>query len=174
MEKAGMLHDGEGRSSLLIVDAPPEVPMRLTLRTLLAYLDDTLTPSEAREIGLKLAETPSAQELADRIKRVTRRRGLATPPVTGEGTPSDPNTVAEYLSDTLSPETLAAYEETCLDSDVHLAEVAACHQILTLVLSEQVRVPPTARRRMYQLVKGRESIPDRRPGNTIPSGGVIE
>src|SRR5205823_1891540 len=128
----------------------------------------------AREIGLKLAETPSAQELADRIKRVTRRRGLATPPVTGEGTPSDPNTVAEYLSDTLSPDLLAAYEKTCLDSDVHLAEVAACHQILTLVLSEQVRVPPTARRRMYQLVKGRESIPDRRPGNTIPIGGVIE
>lgn len=148
--------------------------MRLTLRTLLAYLDDTLTPSEARELGLKLAETSSAQELADRIKRVTRRRGLATPPVTGEGSPSDPNTVAEYLSDTLTPEQTAAYEKTCLDSDVHLAEVAACHQILTLVLSEQVRVPPTARRRMYQLVKGRESIPDRRPGNTIPIGGVIE
>ena len=148
--------------------------MRLTLRTLLAYLDDTLTASEAREIGLKLAETPSAQELADRIKRVTRRRGLATPPVTGEGTPSDPNTVAEYLSDTLAPEPLGAYENTCLESDVHLAEVAACHQILTLVLTEQVRVPPTARRRMYQLVKGRESIPDRRPGKAIPIGGVIE
>lgn len=148
--------------------------MRLTLRTLLAYLDDTLTPSEARELGLKLAETQPAQDLADRIRRVTRRRGLATPSVTGEGTPSDPNTVAEYLSDTLSPEQTTAYEKTCLDSDVHLAEVAACHQILTLVLSEQVRVPPTARRRMYQLVKGRESIPDRRPGKTIPIGGVLE
>lgn len=148
--------------------------MRLTLRTLLAYLDDALTAAEAREIGLKLAETPSAQNLADQIKRVTRRRGLATPPVTGEGTPSDPNTVAEYLSDTLSADLLAEYEKTCLESDVHLAEVAACHQILTLVLTEQVRVPPTARRRMYQLVKGRESIPDRRPGKAIPIGGVIE
>src|SRR5437764_13431377 len=111
-EKARMLHDRGGRAPLSRVDARLEVPMRLTLRTLLAYLDDTLTPSEARELGLKLAETPSAQELADRIKRVTRRRGLATPPVTGEGSPSDPNTVAEHLSDTLSPDQTAAYEKT--------------------------------------------------------------
>ncbi len=148
--------------------------MRLTLRTLLAYLDDTLPPAEARQIGLKVAENPPAQELIDRIKRVTRRRGLATPPTGTEGSPSDPNTVAEYLSDALPADQVAQFEQTCLESDVHLAEVAACHQILTLVLSEQVRVPPTARKRMYQLVKGRESVPDRRPGKTIPVGGVIE
>jgi hypothetical protein len=147
--------------------------MRLTLRTLLAYLDDTLSPAKAREIGLKVAENPQAQELIDRIKRVTRRRGLATPPAGTEGSPSDPNTVAEYLSDTLPADQLAQFEAACLESDVHLAEVAACHQILTLVLSEQVRVPPTARKRMYQLVKGRESIPDRTPGKTIPVGGVL-
>jgi hypothetical protein len=147
--------------------------MRLTLRTLLAYLDDTLSPAKAREIGLKVAENPQAQELIDRIKRVTRRRGLATPPAGTEGSASDPNTVAEYLSDTLPADQLAQFEAACLESDVHLAEVAACHQILTLVLSEQVRVPPTARKRMYQLVKGRESIPDRTPGKTIPVGGVL-
>jgi hypothetical protein len=145
--------------------------MRLTLRTLLAYLDDTLGPVETREIGLKVAENPQAQELVDRIKRVTRRRGLATPPA-GDGATSDPNTVADYLSDSLTPEQVAEFEKICLESDVHLAEVAACHQILTLLLSEQVRVPPSARRRMYQLVKGRESQPNRQPGNTIPVGGA--
>lgn len=148
--------------------------MRLTLRTLLAYLDDTLPPAEARQIGLKVAENPPAQELVDRIKRVTRRRGLSTPPSGNEGSPSDPNTVAEFLSDALPADQVAAFEKTCLDSDVHLAEVASCHQILTLVLSEQIRVPPTARKRMYQLVKGRESQPDRKPGRTIPVGGVLE
>ncbi|HET6571956.1 MAG TPA: hypothetical protein VFG68_00005 [Fimbriiglobus sp.] len=148
--------------------------MRLTLRTLLAYLDDTLPPAEARQIGLKVAENPPAQDLVDRIKRVTRRRGLSTPPSGNEGSPSDPNTVAEFLSDALPSDQVAAFEKTCLDSDVYLAEVASCHQILTLVLSEQVRVPPTARKRMYQLVKGRESLPDRKPGRTIPVGGVLE
>jgi hypothetical protein len=148
--------------------------MRLTLRTLLAYLDDTLSPGETRQIGHKVAENAQAQELIERIKQVTRRRRLATPPTGQEGSPSDPNTVAEYLSDALDGDPLTEFEETCLRSDVHLAEVAACHQILTLVLSEQVRVPPTARQRMYRLVKGRESVPNRRPGNTIPVGGARE
>ena len=69
--------------------------MRLTLRTLLAYLDDTLEPAATKEIGQKLAETPAAQELVSRIKEVTRRRRLAAPPVAGDDV--DPNTLAEYL-----------------------------------------------------------------------------
>lgn len=146
--------------------------MRLTLRTLLAYLDDTLPADQAREIGLKVAENPSTQELIDRIKRMTRKRGLATPPSGPAGSASDANTVAEYLNDTLPPGSVAAFEETCLENDVYLAEVAACHQILTLVLCEQIPVPPLARRRMYELVKGQESLPNRKPGNTIPIGGV--
>jgi len=147
--------------------------MRLTLRTLLAYLDDTLDPAQAKVIGQKLAESASARELVERIRKVTRRRGLSTPQNAAEqGSPSDPNIVAAYLSDALSPEQTAEFEETCLASDVHLAEVAASHQILTLVLSEQVLVPPTAVRRMYGLVKGRESIPNRKTGQTIPVGGM--
>jgi hypothetical protein len=145
--------------------------MRLTLRTLLAYLDDTLPGEEAKAIGHKVAESPAAQELVEKIKRVTRRRGLSTPP-NERGNGSDPNTVAEYLSDMLAAGQLTEFENLCLESDVHLAEVAACHQILTLLLSEPVRVPPTARQRMYRLVTGPESLPNKKPGNAVPIGGV--
>src|SRR6516164_6850228 len=148
--------------------------MRLTLRTLLAYLDDTLEPSQARLIGQKVGESPVAQELIDRIKRVTRRRSLANPPPLGDDSTLDPNTVAEYLSDELPPEELSEVEQTCLENDVYLAEVAACHQILTLMLSEPARVPPTARQRMYQLVKGPESIPYRRPPDFAPGPQTAE
>jgi hypothetical protein len=136
--------------------------MRLTLRTLLAYLDDTLDPAEARAIGQKVAESPVAQELVERIRKVTRRRSLANPALYGDATKLDPNTMAEYLSDKLPPEQVEEVEQICLEQDVYLAEVAACHQILTLMLTEHAHVPPTARQRMYRLVKGRESIPNRR------------
>lgn len=147
---------------------------RLTLRTLLAYIDDTLGPAETRSLGAKVGESESARELIDRIKRVTRRRALATPtPESDDDNVSDPNTVAEYLSDTLESEQVKRLEETCLTSDVHLAEVAACHQILTVVLTEPVRVPPQANQRMYKLVGPPGSQPNRRPGKALPVGGAV-
>ncbi len=149
-----------------------ELAVRLTLRTLLAYLDDTLEPGQAREIGQKLAESPTAQELVARIKQVTRRRRLTTPSVGGPGSGLDANTIAEYLDNELPPDRLAEVEETCLASDVHLAEVAACHQILTLVLGQPALVPPTARERMYALVRGRESVRSRRASATAVGHGA--
>jgi hypothetical protein len=135
--------------------------MRLTLRTLLAYLDDTLGPAEIKAIGEKVAESDAAQELIARIKQVTRRRRLTTPPTSGPGA-FDPNDVAEYLDNELDVERVADIEKICLESDVHLAEIAASHQILTLVLGEPALVPPKAKERMYKLVKSRESIPFRK------------
>src|SRR6202011_1973981 len=135
----------------------------LTLRTLLAYLDDTLEPAEAKAIGQKVAESESARELIERIKQVTRRRRLTTPPTTGPGSNIDPNTVAEYLDNEVSPEQAAEVEQICLSSDVHLAEVAACHQVLTLILGEPVKPPAAASQRMYGLVKGPGAIPFRKP-----------
>ncbi len=136
--------------------------MRLTLRTLLAYLDDILEPLEIKAIGQKVAESESTQELIARIKQVTRRRRITTPPATGPNS-FDPNMVAEYLDNELAPEQVAELEKICLESDVHLAEVASCHQILTLVLGEPAVVPQTAKERMYGLVRGREAITTRRP-----------
>ena len=53
--------------------------MRLTLRTLLAYLDDRLLPANAKELGQKIAKSPFATELVERIREVKRRRRLAMP-----------------------------------------------------------------------------------------------
>ncbi|HEV3258305.1 MAG TPA: HEAT repeat domain-containing protein [Gemmataceae bacterium] len=128
----------------------------------MAYLDDTLEPAQTKLIGQKVAESPAAQELIARIKEVVRRRRLTTPPATGPAAKVDANTIAEYIDSVLSAEQLAEVEEICLASDVHLAEIAACHQILTVILSEPILVPPTARRRMYGLNRGREAIPYRK------------
>src|SRR5262245_54229361 len=133
--------------------------MRLTLRTLLAYLDDTLEPAAAKEIGQKLAESPMAQELVSRIKEVTRRRRVTAPAVVGDDV--DPNAVAEYLNDLLPPDAVSELEKHCLESDVHLAEVAACHQILTLI-GHPAGVSNAMRARMYELVHAIESIPPER------------
>jgi len=130
---------------------------------LLAYLDDTLDPAQTRLIGQKVAESDTAQELVTRIKQVTRQRRLTTPVESGPGGKIDPNTIAEYLDNAVSTEQQADIEQICLASDVHLAEVAACHQILTLVLGEPALVPPPAKQRMYGLVKGPEAIPFRKP-----------
>jgi hypothetical protein len=147
--------------------------MRLTLRTLLAYLDDTLEPAQARLIGQKVSESDAAQELIARIKQVTRRRRLTSPPASGPSGKLDPNMIAEYLDNVLPANELAEVEETCLSSDLHLAEMAACHQILTLVLGEPALVPPTARQRMYALIKGREAIPNRKVSAQAVGQGAL-
>ena len=84
--------------------------MRLTLRTLLAWLDDTLQPAQVREIGSQVAGSPFAQELTDRIHRVTRQRRLSVPSKSGaDGV--DPNLVANYLDNELDAEAVAEYEK---------------------------------------------------------------
>jgi hypothetical protein len=125
--------------------------MRLTLRTLLAYLDDILESSQAKEIGARISENSVASSLISRIRDVTRRRRIGSPDLTGPTATPDCNVIAEYLDNTLEPQAVADVEKVCLDSDMHLAEVAACHQILTIVLGEPVTIRPELRERMYAL-----------------------
>jgi len=119
--------------------------MRLTLRTLLAYIDDRLPPEKAREIGLKIQKSPFATELADRVREVKRRRRIAAdqdkvPPV-------DANLIAEYLDDQLAPDVVARLEQRILASDALLAEVAAAHELVGM-LREPVPVDRRLRDRL--------------------------
>lgn len=125
--------------------------MRLTLRTLLAYLDDVLDPAETKEIGQKIQESPVAASLVSRVKEVIRKRRLAAPDVRGKGQGIDANVIAQYLDNTLPADRVADVERICLDSDVHLAEVAACHEILSLVLGEPSAPPQAQLERLYAL-----------------------
>ncbi|MBA4030328.1 MAG: hypothetical protein C0478_05470 [Planctomyces sp.] len=131
--------------------------MRLTLRTLLAYLDDVLPPAAAKALGERIRESEDVQQLVSRIREVIRKRRLGAPSVKPDGTGEntvDANFIAEYLNDLLSPEQVVAIESLCLESDVHLAEVAACHQILTLAAAEPVVFSAASRERLYALVDG--------------------
>lgn len=137
--------------------------MRLTLRTLLAYTDDILEPADHEDLGKKIEASDFATELIHRTRDVVRPFAFGCAEVLASGgddvlgsvSVADANAVAEYLDNTLSPEDVADFERLCLESgneaDMHLAEVASCHHVLTMVLGEPAEIDADVRRRMYKL-----------------------
>ena len=147
---------------------------RLTLRTLLAYIDDTLEPDQARALGRKVADSAEAKQLIERIKKVTRRRGLHIPTPDGsEDDVSDPNTVAEYLSDTLGSDQTKDLESDRVivrrtprrsrgvPSDPHVSSHRTGPR------------PPSAHQRMYKLVEPPASDQNRKPGSRACGASLL-
>jgi len=125
--------------------------MRLTLRTLLAHLDRTLDAEDDAAISAKLRTSEFASQLVARVKASMASGDLEALSWESTGRIDDPNRVAEYLDSVLSPAQIAEVERVCLESDSHLAEVAACHQVLTIVLGQAAEVPAALRQRIYRL-----------------------
>lgn len=133
--------------------------MRLTLRTLLAYLDQTLEPSAAETLGAKIAASGFATQLADRVKAAIANGDLGAAAADAVGPLDDANVMAEYLDSTLTPEQVAEIERACLETDVLLGEAAACHQILTIALGTTPPIGDALRQRIYRLPVTGDSPP---------------
>ncbi|MEK6237003.1 MAG: hypothetical protein N2C14_20030, partial [Planctomycetales bacterium] len=120
--------------------------VRMTLRTLLAYLDDLLAPSQQKQVSRQIARSPFARRLLSRMQDVVRRPNLGA----AAGT-EDANQVAEYLDHTLARREIPDFEKARVESDEQLAEVVCCHRILALVMGEPAEIPDASRQRMYQV-----------------------
>src|SRR6185503_13312006 len=141
--------------------------MRLTLRTMLAYLDNVLEPADAEVLGQKINESDFASGLVERIKGVLRKVRMDAPKLDGKGMGNDANTVAEYLDSSLPQDRIGDFERVCLESDKHLSEVASCHQILTLVLGKPAEVPLELRERVYALINPEQPPVERRSATAV-------
>jgi hypothetical protein len=114
-------------------------------------MDSVLEPNESEELGRKIRESKFATDLAEQIRSVTGKVRMDAPKLDGKGMGHDANTVSEYLDSALPQDRVGDFERICLESNKHLAEVAACHQILTLVLGKPADVPESLRERVYAL-----------------------
>lgn len=132
--------------------------MRLTLRTLLAYLDNVLDSQVEEVLAEKVRTSEFASSLVQRIQSCLRQSRLSAPDPRSESGPDDPNVMAEYLDSTLPPDQVAGVERACIESDVRLAEAAACHQVLTLVLGSPAEVSPALRERVYAVGQERRDV----------------
>ncbi len=144
--------------------------MRLTLRTLLAYLDRTLDKESSETLHGKVMESSFASQLIKRIKVSLSSPTLGAASPVAAGPVDEANVISEYLDSTLPNEQVAEIERACLESDPLLAEAAGCHQILTLVLGKPAEVSPALRHRIYELPNSDAfralSAKENRPGLT--------
>ena len=134
--------------------------MRLTLRNMLAYLNNIIEdPADIEEMRKKIEESEFATGLVHRIRSATSRQRLGAPSLEGRGIGLDANSVAEYLDNELPPDRIPDLEKICVESDVHLAEVAACYQILAIYMKGTVDVDRGLRDRICAISASGEVLP---------------
>ncbi|WP_182864968.1 hypothetical protein [Stieleria mannarensis] len=146
--------------------------MRLTLRTLLAYLDNTLEPQDAEILRQKVEQSGFATQLVQRIRSSVADPSLSAPAPDSVHPIEEPNMMSNFLDSTLAPEQIAELEKACLESLPHLAEAAACHQILTMVLGRPAEASDRLRERVLAMVDEKGNIVVDSPAEFGQTGGA--
>jgi hypothetical protein len=127
--------------------------MRLTLRTLLAYLNQSNLNLRAIErIEAKVRETPAAAKLIEDLKRIASDPEIAALPPDCEEGQKDANWVAEYLDNALPDYHVESFEKLAFDSSLLLSEICGCHEILSAICrNETTLAPAVLRQRAYEI-----------------------
>ena len=126
--------------------------MRLTLRTLLAWLDDApMSQAQRKELKEKVVSSESARKLLEHLKAVESNRQIVAPQIAGQGN-KDANVTGEYLDGVLDEALVAQFEKSCLESDSLLAEVAGVHAALAAILrQDKLKITSSMRERSYKI-----------------------
>ncbi|MCE9632209.1 MAG: hypothetical protein K8S94_16040 [Planctomycetia bacterium] len=150
--------------------------MRLTVRTLLAWIDGVLDADDQKDLGEKVAASGVALRLVERANSAVVHPGLSAPAPEGRGLADDPGTAAEFLDNVLRGEQLQAFERVCIESDMHLAEVAACHRLLAEIMANPALVEPldAGQRRTLLAAVARHVAVDGQPAGTKARSAVSE
>jgi hypothetical protein len=127
--------------------------MRLTLRTLLAYLNDTgLKSRQRKDIASRIKKTDNARILMRHLKVITSDPSLEIIEPEEDEKFRDPNIVGTYLDSSMMEDQVPQFEKTCLASAPLLSEIANCHAILAKIFREEtVAVPLEIRQKIYSL-----------------------
>lgn len=146
--------------------------MRLTLRSLLALLDDPALDDQLRnDLRQELALDSHFTGIAQKIDGLLSKPRMAAPKIDALGT-NDANRVAQYLDVSLPTELLARFEQSCLKSEPLLAEVACCHQIVCHMHQQELEISPRLRDRIYQV--GFQEEPDSELGTQNTDSDVVK
>jgi hypothetical protein len=112
--------------------------MRLTLRNLLAYLHEMMSPVDRVEFEHLLAASPRVAALLDRCRKVSQRRELAAPNIDQANPLHAAEVVASYIDFALPDQQLPSFETAALGSDEQLAEIVDSHRVLADIVCHRI------------------------------------
>ena len=155
--------------------------MRLTLRTLLNWINNNLSEEDAALVAQKVEESELAKALKTQIEGIMGQQKLPAPELL-DGTPKgNANSAAEYLDNSMDPVLTPDFEKFCIHSDIMLGEIAGCHQILSRALTQKLDLAPELRAKLCDLYKfidandeEEEEIFDEIPVNSVSAAPVLE
>lgn len=128
--------------------------MRLTLRNLLRFLDQTnLRTIERSRLEQLVDESEKAEAWIKRIETLKQNRDTVALAIESQDPPV--NRVAAYLDSTMGEQATVEFEKSMLSSDTLLAEVASCHEIREALRSHSnPAIPILLRQSAYDIGRG--------------------